>query len=124
VSDYNPAADVSGQDTPDRVVAHMADMLRRIAAYGFHDSRRDDLREYANTAERRYNELAAVADRDDAFAFACALPDPAVRAEIARRGYTSGLPIVVGRDAPADGADFRVWREDTAPGGWTGAPVE
>jgi len=60
----------------------------------------------------------------NAFEFARALRDPQVRAEISKRGYISGTTVVVGQDTPVHhDATFRVWRDDTVPGGWTGCPI-
>lgn len=65
-------------------------------------------------------------DPADAFEFARALHDPDVRAEISRRGYISGTLLYVGQ-TPVDPDDlrpsFRVWREPSVPGGWTGTPI-
>ena len=69
----------------------------------------------------------APAEPADAFEFARALRDPAVRAHIAVRGYVPGLPVYVG-DTPTDPVHgdyaFRVWRDPSVPGGWDGKPVE
>jgi hypothetical protein len=65
---------------------------------------------------------------NDAFEFARALSDSRIRTELARRGFASGARIVVGRDTPTAGfheqPTFRVWRDTTVPGGWTGEPVQ
>lgn len=66
---------------------------------------------------------AVAPDPVSPFDFGRAIRDPAVRAEIARRGYVNGRTVAVGRDTPAYHAHFRVWRDDTVPGGWTGEPV-
>jgi hypothetical protein len=63
---------------------------------------------------------------EDAWAFGRALASPDVRAQLARCGYASGTVILVGDTQPeADEVRplFRVWRDDSVPGGWTGQPV-
>lgn len=67
----------------------------------------------------------AEAQAEDAFAFAKALDDPAVRLQLAHDGYTSGAAVVIGRDTSGwEGSTgfprFRVWRDPAVPGGWTG----
>jgi hypothetical protein len=54
---YSAAAEVSAATTRDDVVAGMTDMLLRLATWGLHDSRREELREYAKAARSRYAEL-------------------------------------------------------------------